>query len=81
MFEALQIASVDVPVRSVVAEPGRVIIERSDDMYRSDGSVIATVPVTGVIEFEGDKIVAWRDYCDDWMLKMQTGGDHPAVAP
>ena len=82
LFGALGAAYVDVPIRNVLAEPGRVIVERSDNLHRADGTVIAYAPVTGVIEFDGDKIVMWRDYCDDWIGKMMAGGElSPATAP
>jgi len=42
------------------------MIERSDDMYDKDGNLIVAVPAMGVLEFEGDQIVSWRDYCNDW---------------
>jgi limonene-1,2-epoxide hydrolase len=61
---------IDVPVRRLMAEPEAVMVERSDDLYRADGSLIASVPVVGIIEFEGEKIVEWRDYCVDWMQEF-----------
>jgi limonene-1,2-epoxide hydrolase len=82
LYRLLEVAYVDVPVRNVLAERGRVIVERSDNLFRKDGSVVAYVPVTGVIEFEGERIVRWRDYCDDWILKLQSGGEiTPPTAP
>ena len=67
MHGMLGVGRVEVVVRNVMAQPGRVTVERSDDLYRADGSVIAKVPVVGVFEFKGDKIIELRDYCDDWM--------------
>ena len=67
MFSMLGTASVKVPIKNLMAREGFVLVERSDDLYRADGSLIAAVPVTGAIEFKGDKIITWRDYCDDWM--------------
>jgi limonene-1,2-epoxide hydrolase len=60
-------AYIKVPVRNLVAVEGLVFVERSDDLYRGDDSLIAAVPVTGVIAFRGDKVESWRDYCDDWL--------------
>lgn len=74
MYSMLHIARVEVVLRNVMAEPGRVMVERSDDLYRKDGSVIAKVPVVGVFEFKGDKIIALRDYCDDWMRDYRPEG-------
>lgn len=67
MFELLGVASVRVPVRRLVSNHGVVFVERSDDLYRRDGSLIAAVPVTGVIEIDNGKIREWRDYCVDWL--------------
>ncbi len=71
MFSALDAAYVTVPIRTLHAATGVAYVERSDDLYRADGSLIVAVPVVGVVEFDHGKIVQWRDYCDDWILKMQ----------
>jgi limonene-1,2-epoxide hydrolase len=71
MYEALGIHHIVVPIKNLTVDERCVYAERSDDLYREDGSLIAAIPVTGVIEFEDDKIVSWRDYADDWLLKMQ----------
>lgn len=73
MFDALKIAAVAVPIRTLFAAPGRVVVERSDSLYRADGTVIAEIPVTGVLEFDNGKLVVWRDYCDDWISKLELG--------
>jgi limonene-1,2-epoxide hydrolase len=46
LYGLLEVAYVDVPVRNVLAERGRVVVERSDNLFRKDGSVVAYVPVT-----------------------------------
>lgn len=74
MFAALEIATVQCPIRTLVAAADRVVVERSDNLFRADGTVIAEIPVTGVLEFDNKKITVWRDYCDDWMSKLQMGG-------
>lgn len=71
MFSTLEIATVAVPIHTLLTTPGRVVVERSDNLYRTDGTVIAEIPVTGVIGFDGDKMVVWRDYCDDWMSRLE----------
>jgi limonene-1,2-epoxide hydrolase len=39
--------------------------ERIDHLRRADGSLLASVPVTGVFEFNRNgKITAWREYFD-----------------
>ena len=74
MYAMLDVGSVKVPIKNLMAREGFVLIERSDDLYRTDGSLIASVPVIGAIEFDDDKIIAWRDYCDDWMRDMRPVG-------
>lgn len=81
MFDLLGVGYVEVPIRHLHAEPGRVFVERSDNLLRPDGSVIADIPVTGVIDFAGERIAAWRDYCDDWMTKLSRGETTPPTAP
>jgi limonene-1,2-epoxide hydrolase len=54
-------------IKLLMSRPGAVFTERVDGVYRADGSAIAEVPIAGVIEIRDGKIVAWRDYCDDWM--------------
>lgn len=73
-------ASIKVPIRSLVVKDKMVYIERSDDLYRADGSVIAKVPVFGVVGFKGDMIISWRDYCDDWMRDFRPEGASKALA-
>ena len=41
LYRLLEVAYVDVPVRNVLAERGRVIVERSDNLFHKDGSVVA----------------------------------------
>jgi len=46
------------------AENGdRLFVEGVDEFFTKDGARVAT-PYAGVIEFRGDKICGWRDYCD-----------------
>lgn len=81
MWEHLDVVRVDVPIRTLLSEPGRVVVERSDNLVKKNGDIIYA-PVTGVVEFINDKIVRWRDYCDDWMLKLELGNEpSPALAP
>jgi limonene-1,2-epoxide hydrolase len=52
-------------VRQVVVTGDVGFAERIDHLSRRDGSVIASIPVTGVFEFNaGSKISAWREYFD-----------------
>jgi limonene-1,2-epoxide hydrolase len=79
MYEALGIHRIGVPVKRLTVDDVCVYTERVDELYRADGSLIVAVPVTGVIEFDGDKIVSWRDYADDWLMKMQQQEQAPAI--
>lgn len=71
MHEHLHFSYLKVPVRNFVSVGNVVIVERIDELYLEDGSLLQAVPVVGVVEFEGEKIKEWRDYCDDWVLKRQ----------
>ena len=52
-------------VRQVVVTGDVGFAERIDHLSRRDGSVIASIPVTGVFEFNAaGKISAWREYFD-----------------
>jgi limonene-1,2-epoxide hydrolase len=76
----LDVASIRIPIKNIAAIPGMVFIERSDDLYLRDGSLLVSVPVTGIVEFQGDKIVEWRDYCDDWMRDYRAEVTERALA-
>lgn len=66
MQEMTQFTTTKVAIKNIQAKPGQVMVERSDDMYDKDGNLIAAVPAVGVLDFDGDKIISWRDYCNDW---------------
>jgi limonene-1,2-epoxide hydrolase len=54
--------------------------ERIDHLRRADGSLIATVPVTGVFEFNSaGRIKAWREYFDAGSALLAMGVRDPAV--
>jgi limonene-1,2-epoxide hydrolase len=80
MFSMLNVVRVEVPIRNVAVGNGFVFIERSDDLYLADGTCLALVPVVGVIAFEGNTIVEWRDYCDDWMRDYRPADSERALA-
>lgn len=55
----------EVEVRQLVAAGSVVMVERVDNLRRSDGSLIAPIPAVGVFEFNAaGKISAWREYFD-----------------
>jgi limonene-1,2-epoxide hydrolase len=57
------------------AESGDTLfVEGVDEFFTKDGARVAT-PYAGVLEFRGDKIRGWRDYCDAGVsAAMQAGG-------
>lgn len=70
-YQTFNVDHVKVPIRSIVSDGNDlVVIERSDDTYLTDGSLLAAVPVVGVVQFRNGKIAEWRDYCDDWVAKL-----------
>lgn len=58
------LATIDVEVVSIAAAGDKVLTERIDTLRRADGSIIVTVPVAGVLTFEGGRLVHWREYFD-----------------
>ena len=49
-------------IRHLAADGNLVFNERWDDLIDADGNVVAVLPIASVIEVEGSKITAWRDY-------------------
>ncbi|HEX7929400.1 MAG TPA: limonene-1,2-epoxide hydrolase family protein, partial [Sphingomicrobium sp.] len=50
---------------TAIAETGRkVLTERVDYILGAGGETVMTVPVMGIFEVEGGRIIAWRDYFD-----------------
>ncbi len=48
-----------------IAEAGdTVLCERIDHLHRRSGSLIASVPVAGILDLQDGKIVNWREYSD-----------------
>jgi limonene-1,2-epoxide hydrolase len=60
----LGLATVDVELRRVAVDGQVVHTERIDYLRRADGTLIAAAPVAGVLEFDGERIVRWREYFD-----------------
>ena len=56
------------------AESGnRLFVEGVDEYVARDGAVIRA-PYAGVLDFEGDLIIGWRDYVDVGAMDAQRGG-------
>lgn len=62
--KASGIATVRFEMLAIAADGNRVLTERLDRFERADGSEIGATKVMGILELDGDQIVAWRDYFD-----------------
>ena len=60
-------------VRTLVASDNIVTFER-DDVFTYNGKD-ARVPVVGIMEVEGDKVKAWREYFDGFTMGRAMGMD------
>lgn len=69
----LGLATVDVELLRVAVDGPVVHTERIDYLRRADGTLIAAAPVAGVLEFEGERIVRWREYFDATGFVRQAG--------
>jgi limonene-1,2-epoxide hydrolase len=63
--QQLELATIDVELVHVADDEGVVLTERVDHLRRDDGSLIASFPVMGALEFDGaGRIAAWREIFD-----------------
>ena len=61
------------------AESGnRLFVEGVDEYVAKDGAVVRA-PYAGVLDFDGDLIIGWRDYVDVGVMEAQKAGG-PASA-
>jgi len=58
------IATVRIEMLAIAADGNKVLTERLDRFERADGSEIGAVKMMGILELDGDRIIAWRDYFD-----------------
>lgn len=72
--KSLGIATVQIEMLAIAADGNKVLTERFDRFERADGSEIGAAKVMGILEIEGDHIIAWRDYFD--VNAMQNTSDH-----
>jgi limonene-1,2-epoxide hydrolase len=61
---ALGWAGARIDTHHIVSRGDVVMAERLDTALAADGSEIVAVMITGVFEFEGDRIAKWREYFD-----------------
>jgi limonene-1,2-epoxide hydrolase len=55
---------VDVELLSIAVVGNTVHTQRIDHLRRADGSLIASAPVAGVLTYNGDQVIAWKEYFD-----------------
>ena len=61
------------------AETGdRLFVEGVDEYVAADGAVVRA-PYAGVLDFDGDLIVGWRDYVDVGVMEAQQAGGAPSA--
>ena len=63
--DQIELGAIDVDLANVAVDGSVVLTERVDHLRRDDGSLIASFPVMGTLEFDGDgKIAVWREVFD-----------------
>jgi limonene-1,2-epoxide hydrolase len=65
------ISRIDLKVRAIGVIDGLVFVERVDDFVHNGHA--GAVPVVGVLEVEGGKVKAWREYYDRAQLLREMG--------
>jgi len=58
----LGLATIEVEIPYMCAVGNVVMTERVDHLLRHDGTVIASAPIAGILEFDGTQLVAWREH-------------------
>ena len=58
------VESGEVIVHHAAANGNAVLTERTDNFYDKEGRRLISIPLMGVFEMDGPRIVAWRDYFD-----------------
>jgi limonene-1,2-epoxide hydrolase len=67
--QRLSLETIRVEIRKIIADENCVASERIDHLRRADGSVIATIPVVGIMDMENGKIKRWHEYFDSAVMK------------
>ena len=60
----LGLVTIDVEILHIASAGQIVHVQRVDRLRRADGSLIVAAPVAGVLEFHGERVIAWREYFD-----------------
>lgn len=63
---------VDVDLLSIAVVGNVVHTQRIDHLRRADGSLIASAPVAGVLNYADDQVVAWKEYFDPVVFSLRT---------
>lgn len=58
------VESGEVVVHHAAASGNIVLTERTDNFYDKESRGLISIPLMGVFEMDGPRIVAWRDYFD-----------------
>jgi len=70
---ALALEYIDVEMRSIAVVGDTVHTQRIDHLHRPDGSLITSAPVAGVLTYNGDQVVAWKEYFDPVTFAAKAG--------
>ena len=62
------IETIRVELLQIIATDRCVVSERIDHLLKADKHLIISIPVAGVMDFEGGKIVGWREYFDSKLM-------------
>lgn len=66
---SLAMDRIHVETRNIAQVGNRVYNERIDHIIQADGTVVLSIPICGVIEFNEDGLIQhFRDYCDTTAL-------------
>lgn len=57
------------------AETGNLLFVEGVDAYRRTNGIEVAMPYAAVVEFDGDRIAAWRDYLDTRRMEKLRAGD------
>jgi limonene-1,2-epoxide hydrolase len=60
----LGLDTIEVEVLSAAVTGSTVHTQRVDHLRRADGGLIASAPVAGVLEWQSDRLVHWKEYFD-----------------
>jgi len=78
---ALAMECIRVEMLNVTEDGNKVYHERIDHILRKDGSIVISIPICGITEFDADgRIAVWRDYCNPIGMLDIIAGKTPVTA-